>query len=71
VNTYILTSLVCFALYLVINWYDKQELTLGDLVIFTLVSLFPVVNVVLLLYMSLTMIFPLDGDSPIILKGRK
>ena len=70
-NTYILTSLVCFALYLVINWYDKQELTLGDLVIFTLVSLFPVVNVVLLLYMSLTMIFPLDGDSPIILKGRK
>lgn len=70
-NAYILTSMVCLALYIVLNWYDKLELTLGDLVIFTLVSLVPVVNVVLLLYMSLTMIFPIEGSSPTILKGRK
>ncbi len=70
-NAYILTSMVCLALYIMLNWYNKLELTLGDLVIFTLVSLVPVVNVVLLLYMSLTMIFPIEGDSPTILKGRK
>ncbi len=70
-NAYILTSMVCLALYIVLNWYDKLELTLGDLVIFTLVSLVPVVNVVFLLYMSLTMIFPIEGSSPTILKGRK
>jgi len=71
--TYVSSSLVCLVLFIILNWYDKMDLTLGDLVMFAMISFIPIINGIFLLYVLLTMVFRVDLSeiSITLLRGRK
>jgi hypothetical protein len=73
-NVYTVTVVVCLVGNLFINWYEKMDLSFGDLLMFTMASIVPVVNVVFLVYMVITAITHLDiTDIPTItlLRGKE
>lgn len=65
---YILVSLFCLFSFLFLNWYDKQDLTVGDLLVFSLISMIPLLNILVLIFSVVE--FSLSKKI-VVLKGRK
>lgn len=72
-NAYVVSSVVCLVLFIILNWYEKMDLSLGDLTMFAMISFIPVINGICLLYVLVTMMFHVDlSDIRItLLRGRE
>jgi hypothetical protein len=69
---YLLISAVCLSLYILINWWDKEDLTLGMFGMLLMVAAIPIVNLfVLALLVVATFQDNRPGTVITILKGRK
>jgi hypothetical protein len=73
-NFYIVSVVVCLVSYLFLNWYDGMDLSLGDLLMFSMAALVPFVNFLFLVYLAMSTLLHFDlTDIPTItlLRGKE
>jgi hypothetical protein len=70
---YLLFSLVCLIVFIFHNWYSGQDLQISDVVEMTAISIFPVVNLLMLCSALFDIVkwFIERNVGNILLKGKK
>ena len=58
---YLLISAVCLLLYILINWWDKEDLTLGMFGMLLMIALIPLVN---LFVLALLVVAACENSKP-------
>jgi hypothetical protein len=70
-SLYILFALICLVIFVFHNWYIGKDLDIGSLSAMFVGSLFPVANVLVLIYVLFDLLYLMLKKDNVLLKGKK
>ena len=67
---YFVFCIFCLFFFIFQNWFTGKNLQLGELISMIFIAVFPIANVLVLLFMCIELLIHITNHTGVILKGR-